>query len=106
MAAERNITINAGDTYIHEVLIRDSANAVIDISGRTYAADLKRSQGSDDVVLSFTTGITDAVNGVMQFSASAVQTDALQSGKYFYDLRETNGSVVLTILKGDATVEE
>ena len=35
MAATRNITIYQGDTYAHGLRIKDSANAVIDITTRT-----------------------------------------------------------------------
>jgi transcriptional regulator of nitric oxide reductase len=104
MAATRNISIYRGDTYVHEIRIRDSANAVINISGRTYSAQIKRSSSSSNTVVSFTSTITDAANGVLQISLTTNQTANLRSGIYKYDLQEINGSNVLTLMTGNVTV--
>jgi len=104
MAATRNISIYKGDTYTHEISIRDSSNTAINISDRTYVAQIKRSSGASDSVISFTSTITDAANGVLQISLTSAQTSELQSGVYKYDLQETNGSNVLTLMTGNATI--
>ena len=104
MAAIRDISIYTGDTYVHEVIINDSANTAIDISGRTYVAQIKQSYRSEDIVLTFSTTITDAANGKMQMSLTKTQTATLKSGKYVYDLEEQNGATTLTLLRGDVHV--
>jgi hypothetical protein len=104
MAATRNISIYRGDTYVHEIRIRDSANAVINISGRVYSAQIRRSSSSSNTVVSFTSTITDASNGVLQISLTTNQTANLRSGMYKYDLQEINGSNVLTLMTGNVTV--
>lgn len=104
MAALRNISIYKGDTYTHEVSIKDSSNTAIDISGRTYLAQVRRTASSTDVVLTFTSTVTDAEGGVLQLSLTSDQTSNLQSGNYTYDLQETNGSNVLTLMYGSITV--
>ena len=42
MAATRNITIYQGDTYAHELRIRDSANANVNITSRTYTGQIRK----------------------------------------------------------------
>ena len=103
MAAVRNISIYRGDTYLHEITIRDSSNASIDISDRTYSAQVRRT-ASSDVILTFTSTVTDAANGVLQISLTSSQTSSLDSGIYIYDLQETNSSNILTLMRGNVTV--
>lgn len=104
MAASRDISIYQGDFYTHEARIRNSANTAINISGRTYSAQIKKSKGSDTVVASFTTAITNAANGILTFSMSSSNTANIPSGVYYYDLEEVNGSVVTTLMGGKVTV--
>lgn len=104
MAAIRNINIYKGDTYTHEVTINDSSNSAIDISGRTYTAQIRRAASSSSVTLSFTTTIVDAAAGQLQLSLTSTQTSTLQAGNYTYDLQETNGSTILTLMYGDVVV--
>jgi hypothetical protein len=104
MAASRDISIYQGDSYTHEARIRNSSNVAINISGRTYTAQIKRSKGSDSVVASFTTSITDAANGVLTFSMTSSNTANISSGTYYYDLEEVNGSTVTTLMGGKVTV--
>lgn len=105
MAAERNIRIYQGDTYIHEVRVRDDANTAINISSRTYAGQIRKTRTSNVVIANFTTSITNAANGVFNFSLSSNITSNIQSGVYYYDIQETNGSIVTTLLTGRAEVE-
>jgi len=104
MAAERNISIYQGDTYTHDVTIADSSNSAIDISGRTYAAQIRPFAGSSDITATFTTSIVSAADGQMRFSLSPTQTANISAGIYTYDLQETNGAIVLTIMSGTVTV--
>jgi len=104
MAAERNISIYQGDTYIHDVTIANSSNAAIDISGRSYSGQIRLYAGDSNVVANFTTEVVSGPDGQMRFSLSPAQTANIPGGVYVYDLQETNGSVILTILSGSVTV--
>ena len=104
MAATRNLTIYQGDTYAHEVQLKNSSNAVIDISTRDYSGQIRKRRSSDVVSATFSTEITDAANGKVVFSLLPVETAALPAGRYVYDFQETNGSVITTILTGTVTV--
>lgn len=105
MAAERNIIIYQGDTYVHEVRLRDSANANINISTRSYSGQVRKTKTSDTVVATFTTQITDGPNGVMQFSLLPNVSSNIRSGVYYYDLQETNSTIVTTLIAGKASVQ-
>lgn len=106
MAAERNIEIYQGDTYSHEVRISNSAGNRINITGRTYSAQIRKIKTSDTITISFTTEITDAANGVLNFRLSASETTNLPIGNYYYDLQEINGASVLTLLAGKVVVKK
>ena len=104
MATQRNIEIYQGDTYVHQLSLKDSANAVINISTRSYAGQVRKRRSSDTITATFTTEITDGANGVVAFSLAANITSNIASGSYVYDFQETNGSVVTTILTGNVAV--
>jgi hypothetical protein len=105
MAAERNIIVYQGDTYLHELRLRNSANANINIATRTYTGQIRKTKTSDSIVASFNTEITDGSNGIIQFSLMPEVTANIKSGVYYYDLQETNGTVVTTLLAGKATIQ-
>lgn len=104
MAAERNISIYQGDTYVHNVTINDSNGNPIDIGGRSYSGQIRRSPGATDVVATFTATITNGAAGTVQFSLPANISSNMGAGVYYYDFQETNGIVVLTLMTGTATV--
>ena len=104
MAATVNIQIYQGDTYVHQLSLKNSANAVINISTRTYAGQIRKRSSSDTIAATFTTEITDGANGVVVFSLASGVTSNIASGSYVYDFQETNGAVVTTLLAGSVTV--
>lgn len=104
MPAERHIDIYQGDTYVHQLSLKTSANAVINISSRTYSGQIRKNRSSTVVTATFATEITDGANGVVVFSLAAGNTANIASGTYVYDFQEVNGSVVSTIITGNAAV--
>jgi hypothetical protein len=104
MAATVNIQIYQGDTYVHQLSLKNSANAVINISTRTYAGQIRKRSSSDTIAATFSTQITDGANGVVVFSLAPDVTSNISSGSYVYDFQETNGAVVTTLLAGSVTV--
>ena len=100
MAAERNIAIYKGDSYTHEIRIKDSANNNTNITGRTYTAQMRKSRSSDTVVLSFNVSMTNPTNGIVTISLTPEATSSIQPGTYFYDFEETNGSYITTLMSG------
>lgn len=104
MPGERDISIYAGDTYTHEVRLKDSNNAAINITGRIYSGALKISKTSSDIIATFTTNISNANGGVVNFTLSSSTTSNISPGTYLYDFQEENVGVVTTLLAGKAVV--
>lgn len=104
MAAERNITIYQGDTYLHDVTLNSSSNTAIDITDRSYSAQIRPFRGSTTLVATFTTEIVSASEGKMRFSLTPEQTANLDIGTYIYDLQQIDSGVVLTLMAGTVTV--
>jgi hypothetical protein len=104
MPATRNIEIYQGDTYAHQLTLKDSANAVINITSRTYSGQVRKRRTSDTASATFSSEITDGANGVVVFTLLPAVTANLRPGTYVYDFQETNGSTVTTILTGSAVI--
>jgi hypothetical protein len=104
MAATRNITIYQGDTYAHELRIRNSANANVTITSRTYSGQIRKKRNSDTAAATFTSEITNGANGIVVMSLTAATTANIAAGSYVYDFQETNGSTVTTLITGTVTV--
>lgn len=99
----RPISIVQGDTYAHEITIVGSNGVTpVNITGRTYAAQIRRDptiSGTPDA--SFTCTITNGPGGILVVSMSAALTDTLIAAVlYFWDLQETSGASVTTLLAG------
>jgi hypothetical protein len=106
MAARRDIEIYQGDTYGHVITVTDDAVPPVatDVSGRTFAAQLRRYPGSDDVAATFAVDLTDAATGVVELSLTATQTAALAAGPYAWDVHMITGSSTLTLFAGECVV--
>lgn len=106
MAAERHINVYQGDTYTHELRLKDSSNVAINITGRVYSGQIRKAKISSNVIATFTTSITDAPNGKVTFSLLPNITANIPSGIYVYDLQELNGAIVTTLLTGNVTISK
>jgi hypothetical protein len=104
MPATRNIEIYQGDTYAHQLVLKNNANVVINITSRTYSGQIRKRRSSDTISASFTAEITDGANGVVVFTITPELTANLRAGVYVYDFQEINGQTITTILTGNATV--
>jgi hypothetical protein len=103
-AATRNITVYQGDTYVHELRLRDSANANINISSRTYTGQIRKRRTSANASITFSAEITDGANGIVVFTIASANTASLRSGTYVYDFQEVNGTTVTTLMTGNVTI--
>ena len=105
MPATYNLTIRTGDTETIALTIQNSSGTPIDLAGRTYAAQVRESAESSSILATFScalvgTGSTGQVNCTLPAST----TTGLTPGLAVFDLQETNGTVVTTILAGQCTI--
>jgi hypothetical protein len=102
--ADQDLIITRGDTETLVVTITSDGSTAINISGRTYRAQIRSSQDSTTVKASFTCTVTSAANGQVTCVLSATDSAALPVGIAYWDLEENASGVVSTILAGNVTV--
>lgn len=100
MAGKRDIQLIKGDDYSHVITITNSTGA-IDITGRTYSAQVRRvknSTGNADAT--FTCVVTNAIAGEVTIMLTDIQTDLLSPINYWWDFQENAGGIITTLLAG------
>lgn len=109
MAAERyDLYLEAGATYTDVVTFRDSAGALVNLTGYTAAMKIRPSKESSTVSLSLTHSSGLALGGAagtVTITITAAQTTTLDSGDFVYDLKVTSaGGVATRLVEGNVTV--
>jgi hypothetical protein len=98
------LNIRIGDTETISVAIKDSTGAPVNIAGRTYAAQIRTTTDAATALATFSCSITNAAAGTLAATLSATTTAALTAGLAVWDLEETNGTTVTTLLAGSVTI--
>lgn len=108
MSSPANYLLNlrTGDTETVSVTLQDSAGAAINITGRTYTAQVRATADSSTVLATFSCSITNASAGTFACTLSAATTSALTPGGGVWDLAETNGSTVTRLIGGSVIIEK
>lgn len=104
MPATLNLSLRIGDTETVSVTITDSTGTAVNITGCTYAAQIRSNASDTSVLATFSCSITNAAAGTLQATLSATTTAALSPGLAVWDLQETNGTTVTTLLAGQVTI--
>jgi hypothetical protein len=102
--ADQDLIITRGDTETLVVTITTDGSTPVNITGRTYASQIRTQQDSTTVKASFTCTVTSGAAGEVTCVLSSTSSAALSAGLYFWDLQETASGVVSTILAGTVTV--
>ena len=100
------LTLRAGDTETVSVTLQDSAGSPINITGRTYAAQIRATADATSTLATFTCSITNAAAGQFACTLSAATTADLSSQMAVWDLQETNGSTITTLLAGPVRIDQ
>jgi len=92
-----------GDTLTRTFTWKDDAGTAISLSG--YTAKMQVLDAGDSVVLEASTAnsrltVTNAAGGVLTLLVAASVTVDLVPGKYTYDVQLTNGTTILSLLRG------
>jgi hypothetical protein len=98
------LTIRIGDTETVSVAIKDSTGAPVNITGRTYAAQIRTTTDAATALATFSCSIVSGAAGTLTATLSASTTAALTAGLGVWDLQETNGTTVTTLLAGSVTI--
>jgi hypothetical protein len=100
--ARVDLEIRRGATFARTITYKLN-NATTDITGYTFAAQIRTASGTLAVAL--TCAITDAANGKFTISLTPVQTALLSSAEFYrWDLEVTIASAVSELMRGDVRV--
>jgi len=93
------LTVRIGDTETITVTCKTDG-VPINITGRTYAAQIRSTAASTAIVATFNCTIANGTAGVFACTLGTAVTSALTAGQAVFDIQETNGSTVTTLLAG------
>jgi hypothetical protein len=100
------LTLRIGDTETVTVTLQDSTGTPVNITGRTYAAQVRVTADASSALAAFSCSVTNGAAGQLACTLSATTTAALSTGVAVWDLQETNGSVVTTLLAGPVRIDQ
>jgi hypothetical protein len=100
------LTIITGDDRSVTITFTDkTTGSPVNITGRTYRAQIRRSPNDSTILASWTCTITSGSTGVLTLTMSHTVTATLTAGYCVWDLEETtSGGLVSTPLGGRVTV--
>ncbi len=104
MAIIANLFVDQGSDFSVNVDCTDAVGAVMDLTGYTAAAQIRKTYGSSSATSTFTCSHNSA-GGAVTMALTDTQTTAIESGRYVYDLNITSGAgVVSRVVEGQLTV--
>ena len=105
MAIAQNIIINNDADYSKQFLEKDDTGTVINLTGYTVTAQLRKTYASSTSTTFTTAKVSDA-DGTFTLALTDVQTKTgtLERGRHVYDVTITSGGIITRIQEGIATV--
>jgi hypothetical protein len=92
MAAKANIIVDQGTDFSTTITVKNDDGVIIDLTGYTAAAQLRKHYTSETAT-DFTTAFeTPRSAGLLTISLSRTQTANLDSGRYVYDVEVTDAA--------------
>ncbi len=98
------LNIRIGDTETVTVTLQNESGAAINITGRTYSAQIREKTSSTSALATFTCSISNALTGKFACTLSSATTTNLSPLNAVWDLQENNGGVITTLLAGDVVI--
>ena len=102
-----NQEIDQGSSFSKQITVYETDGSTIqNLTGYTAASQIRKNYTSTAYTTILATIQTPATNGVIVMSLTAVQTAALKSGRYVYDLQITAADTTVTrVLEGIITIK-
>lgn len=98
--AEQDIVITRGDTLTVVVIMTSDGTTPINITGRTYSAQVRQYPNDSTANGTMTCTVTDGAAGEVTCVLSATATAAINDGRYYWDLQENASGIISTPLGG------
>ena len=102
MAIIANLFIDQGTDFTVTVDVSDATGSVLDLTGYSTAAQIRKTYGSSSASATFTTSTGTPSQGKVTMSLTDTQTTILPDLSY-YDIRVTNGTTSYYIMSGTIT---
>lgn len=101
-----DIEHDQGSTFQWDITVYDTDGTnPLDLSGYTVRSQLRKRYSDVAAAATFTITYPNAVKGVVRLSLTAVETAALDKGRYFYDVELVDGTgKVVKLYKGNFIV--
>lgn len=104
MSGHLDIVVEQGSTFSRVITIKDETETPVNITGNTFAGQIRKRHLSETPEATFLCSVTDGVNGKLTISLTDEETAAIDSGEWVYDIEWYNGSVTGRLLEGTAYV--
>ena len=91
MASISNLFVDQGSDFSITVSLTDATDSALSLAGSSFLAQIRKSHGSNTVKATFNTS-NDGVGGNLTMNLTDIQTAALESGRYVYDVLQTDAS--------------
>lgn len=104
-----DITIEQGSDYSLGLVLRNSDNTLMDLTGYSARAQLRPKKDSTVLTASFVCAVSSpATDGAITMSLSNAVTAGITAGTYYYDLEvhTSNDSYVRRIIEGKAKIRQ
>ena len=104
-AGTYNFTLEQGSTFSRQITVQENGTA-LNLTGYTARMQMRSTHDSSTIALTYTSTIASpASNGIVNLSATATQSAAIEEGIYVYDLEiESSGGVETRLMEGKVTV--
>ena len=104
MATIQNLTIDQDADFTQTLTVKDSAGAVVDLTGQTVTSKIRKTHLST-TSYSFTTALVSATDGTCSITMTDTVTASLTEGRYVWDLTTTpSGGLITRQIEGRVTV--
>lgn len=104
MAIIANLYIDQGTDFSITVDVTNADGSVLDLSGYSAAAQMRKTYTSSTISATFSTSISEA-SGQVTLSLTDTQTTAISPGRYLYDLNITSsGGQTSRVVEGQAII--
>ena len=99
------LTLDQGTTFETSVSLTNDDQTTINVTGYSFAAQIRKSYYSANPVANLTITVTDAATGNIKLSMTSANTANVRAGRYLYDLIMTDtGGVKTRVIEGIITV--
>jgi hypothetical protein len=102
--ATQDLTITRGDTETVVLTLTSDGTTPINVTGRTYTAQIRTTPDIAVISASFTCTVTNGAGGVVTCVLSPAASALLSPGYYYWDLQENASGAISTLLSGMVTV--